>query len=244
MVFVVPAVAADPAADNYQQIQESFTRMEQYNGTALTSAEYLEKVWPQVYAKVSEVNRRNLENFSHVWELKPLHENGTGLGFGLTDAWGPERFALMDAVEGLAITEGEYQAITQTELYLDASESGKKMLSSSIRMQRGIDVQFRETSVSEGETMWFSKQIFANVTRLSITLRWTNPVDADNNLSITIYSPDKCVFGPFTDADFVYGTPRGKEILTTISRPGGVAEGEWWYGVKGVKVHGSQKFMV
>lgn len=88
MVFVFPAVAADPAEENYQQIQESFARVEQYNGTALTSAAYLEKVWPQVYAKVSKSNRQNLANFFHVWELKPLHENGTGLGFGLTDALG------------------------------------------------------------------------------------------------------------------------------------------------------------
>lgn len=230
--------------DNYRQIQESFDLMEQYNGTEMTTAVYLETVWPQVYAKVSPENRKILAAFTHVWELKPLHENGIGLGFGITDKWGPERFALMDAVRDLAITEGEYQAITQTELYLDAPESGRKMLSEMIRMQRGSGVGDRGSTVLEGESCWFSKQVFANVTRFSVDLRWTNPADHENVLSITIYSPDTCVFGPFTGADFIYGTPRGKEIRTTIARPGGVAEGEWWYCVKGVKVNGSQEFIV
>ena len=246
LVFLLSAVpaAADPVEDNFRQIQESLSLMEQYNGTEMTTAEYLETVWPQVYAKVSQEKREHLATFSHVWELKPLHENGTGLGFGLTDKWGPERFALMDAIRNLAITEGEYQAIAQTELYLDAPESGRKMLSGMIRMQRENSTAGREYAVSEGETLWFSKQVFANVSRLSVHLRWTNPAESDNILSLTIYSPDKCVFGPYAAADFVYGTLRGKEIRTTIARPGGVAEGEWWYCVKGVKVNESQKFTI
>lgn len=159
--------------------------------------------------------------------------------------WGPERFALMDAVEDLAITDGEYQVITQTELCLDTSASGRKMLRSMIRIQRGPNAGVRGgASITEGETQWFSKNVTANVTRFAIGLQWTNPTATENNLSITIYSPDRCVFGPFTEAEPLYSNPQKMQIHTYISRPGGVAEGEWWYSVKGVKVHGSQKFIV
>ena len=251
LLLLVPAAAADPAEENYRQIQESFTLLEQYNGTAMTTAEYLEKVWPQVYAKISPEQRDMLANFTHIWELKELDRakggptHGTGYGFSINEAVGRERFALMDAIESLDITEGEYQAIVQTEMYLDFPEDLRKHFSSVIRAQRGPNAGVRGgASITEGETRWFSKNVTANVTRLAVDLQWKNPADIQNNLSITIYSPDRCVFGPFTEAKAVYGIPGGKQIRTTIFRPDGVAEGEWWYCITGVKVDGVQTYII
>ncbi len=247
LLLLVPAAAADPAEENYRQIQESFTVLEQYNGTTMTTAEYLEKVWPQVYAKISPEQKDLLANFTHIWELKELDRTGggTGYGFSINEAVGRERFALMNAIETLDITEGEYQAIAQTEMYLDFPEDLRKHFSSVVRAQRGPDSGVRGgASITEGETQWFSKNITANVTRLAVDLQWKNPADIQNNLSITIYSPDRCVFGPFTDAKAVYGIPGGKQIRTTISRPGGVAEGEWWYCITGVKIDDVQNYTI
>ncbi|HJK77918.1 MAG TPA: hypothetical protein O0Y06_05410 [Methanocorpusculum sp.] len=221
--------------------------MEQYNGTAMTSAKFLEKVWPDVYAKVSPEHKEKLANFTHIWELKELDRTDHGAGFGLTinEAIGRERFALMDAIDKLEITEGEYQAITQPELYLNISEETRKMLSSMVRFQRGPDAGVRgEISITEGETQWFSKNVTANVTRLAVDLQWENPADIQNNLSITIYSPDRCVFGPFTKAEPLYSNPQKMQIYTYISRPDSVAEGEWWYCIKGVNIHGVQNYTI
>ncbi|HJK62810.1 MAG TPA: hypothetical protein O0X89_02105, partial [Methanocorpusculum sp.] len=114
-----------------------------------------------------------------------------------------------------------------------------------VRAQRGSGSGIRSgTSISEGETHWFSKNVTSNVTRLAVDLQWENPQDIENNLSITIYSPDRCVFGPFTIAEPLYANPQKMQIYSYISRPGGVAEGEWWYCVKGVKIHGVQNFTI
>lgn len=221
--------------------------MEQYTGTEMTTAEYLESVWPQVYAKVSSEHKEKLANFTHIWEFNDLDRTDHGTGFGLTinEAIGRERFALMDAIEKLEITEGEYQAITQPELYLDISEETRKMLSSMVRAQRGPDTGVRGgASITDGETQWFSKNVTTNVTRLAVDLQWENPANIQNNLSITIYSPDRCVFGPFTEAEPLYSNPQKMQIYTYISRPDGVADGEWWYCVKGVNIHGVQNYTI
>ena len=75
--------------------------MEQYNGTEMTAAAYLEIVWPQVYAKVSSEHKEKLATFTHIWEFKELDRMDHGTGFGLTinEAVGRERFALMDAID-------------------------------------------------------------------------------------------------------------------------------------------------
>ena len=247
LLLSIPVLAATPAEENYERIQKSLVLMDQYNGTEMTSDEYLEVVWPQVYTKISPEDREILTGFTHIWELQELDRTGQGTGFGLTinEAIGRERFALMDAIEELEITEGEYQGITQPELFLDLSEETRKILSSMVRAQRGSGSGIRSgTSISEGETHWFSKNVTSNVTRLAVDLQWENPQDIENNLSITIYSPDRCVFGPFTIAEPLYANPQKMQIYSYISRPGGVAEGEWWYCVKGVKIHGVQNFTI
>ncbi|MDV0441123.1 hypothetical protein McpAg1_03020 [Methanocorpusculaceae archaeon Ag1] len=247
LLLIIPALAVDPAEENYLQIQKSLDLMEQYNGTEMTTAEYLEKIWPQVYAKISPEHKEKLAAFTHIWELKELDrtDGGTGIGFTLNEAIGRERFALMDAIEKLEITEGEYQAIAQTEIYLDLSEDLRKHLSGMVRAQRGPDVGVRGgASITEGETQWFSKNVTANVTRISVDLQWENPANIQNNLSITIYSPDRCVFGPFIEAESFYSNPQKMQIHTYIVRPEGVAEGEWWYCIQGVKVDGVQNYTI
>lgn len=199
-----------------------------------------------MYVKISQEDKIRLSNYTHIWELKEFgqNENEVGLGFTINDLWGPERFALMDAIETLEITEGEYQAICQTELYLASPNETKKMLSGMIRMPRYLGASNLTRSIHEGETVWFSKQIFSNVTLFVTELEWVNPEGFENNLSFTIYSPDRCVFGPFTNAETFSDDSQKMKIRTTIQRPNGVAEGEWWYCVKGVKVHGLQEFII
>ncbi len=247
LLLAIPVLAADPAEENYLQIQKSLSLMEKYNGTEMTTAEYLENVWPQVYAKISPEHKKTLANFTHIWEFKELDrtDHGTGIGFTINEAIGRERFALMDAIEKLDITEGEYQAIAQTEIYLDLSEDLRKHFSGMVRAQRGPYAGVRGgASITEGETQWFSKNVTAHVTRLTVDLQWENPADIENNLSITIYSPDRCVFGPFTEAEPFYSNPQKMQIHTYIARPDGVAEGEWWYCIKGVNIHGVQNYTI
>ena len=243
LLFAAMPASATPASENYLQIQESMVLRMAYNGTDLSSAEYMEIVWPQVYEKISAESREVLSNLSHVWELIPLqHGESIGLGFTINDSWGPERLALSDAIERLDITEGEYQAIVHPELYLTMSDDLRKMLSSSLRLTRDPSVHTRETSITEGESQWFSKNVSQNITRLFITLEWESPESDDNELSITIYSPDKCIFGPFSKGGSK--SSHKMKITKIISRLNGIAEGEWWYCVKGVKINGTQNYTI
>ena len=70
LLLAIPVLAATPAEENYERIQKSLVLMDQYNGTEMTSAEYLEVVWPQVYTKISPEDREILTGFTHIWELQ------------------------------------------------------------------------------------------------------------------------------------------------------------------------------
>ncbi len=101
--------------------ENRFALIEELNGTAMTSAAFLEKVWPDVYSMIVLEHKEKLSAISHVWEPVPLDitEGGHGIGLTLNDLQGPERFALQDAVENLDISEAEYMQIVNPELYLD-----------------------------------------------------------------------------------------------------------------------------
>lgn len=118
--------------------KKRFALIEELNGTAMTSAKFLELVWPDVYLMISSDHTEKLSAFSHVWERVPLDvtEGGRGIGLTLNDPQGPERFALQDAVEKLDISEAEYMQIVNPELYLDMSDDTRKSLARMPNMRK------------------------------------------------------------------------------------------------------------
>lgn len=59
------------------------------------------------------------------------------------------------------------------------------------------------------------------MTRLAVDLQWENPANIQNNLSITIYLPDRCVFGPFTEAEPFYSNPQKMQMYVHLHLPPG-----------------------
>ena len=110
--------------------KKRFALIEELNGTKMTSAAFLERVWPDVYSMISPEDQKNLTGFSHVWELVDLDvtDGGRGIGLTLNDPQGPERFAILGAVEKLDISEAEFMQIVWPELYLDMDDSTRENL--------------------------------------------------------------------------------------------------------------------
>ncbi len=240
LMIISPAAALSVREENYQKVQDSFALIEQLNGTGMTSAEFMKTVWPEVYAKISPEYQKKLAEIPHAWELTNGDTSRGGLL--LTSSMDSpekkqERLLLIDALSDLDITGLEYTAITEPEFYQRMPEVGRLSIAAEVRPNKVPP----EHSIREGETQWFSANISANITLLTIRLWWENPPENENNLSITAYSPDHGVFGPFTNATSFADT---RKILleTTISRENGIAEGEWWYCVQGVKVNDSQTY--
>lgn len=115
--------------------------IEELNGTAMTSAKFLEMIWPDVYSMISSEYKEKLSAISHVWEGVPLDvtEGGRGIGLTLHDPQGPERFALQDAVEKLNISEAEYMQIVNPELYLDMGDDTRKSIARMPNMRKKSD---------------------------------------------------------------------------------------------------------
>lgn len=88
----------------------------------MSSAEYLAVYWPDVYAQITPENKDMLSALPHVWEYKEIKktEGGHGLSMTLEDPQAAERYALMDAVSDLDISEAAvYMQIVGPELYAD-----------------------------------------------------------------------------------------------------------------------------
>ncbi len=118
--------------------KKRFALIEELNGTTMTSAAFLERVWPDVYPMISPENQKNLAGFSHVWELVDLDvtDGGRGIGLTLNDPQGPERFAILGAVEKLDISEAEFMQIVWPELYLDMDDSTRENLAHMPNMRK------------------------------------------------------------------------------------------------------------
>ncbi len=118
--------------------KKRFALIEELNGTTMTSAAFLERVWPDVYPMISPEDQKNLAGFSHVWELVDLDvtDGGRGIGLTLNDPQGPERFAILGAVEKLDISEAEFMQIVWPELYLDMDDSTRENLAHMPNMRK------------------------------------------------------------------------------------------------------------
>ncbi len=92
--------------------------------------------------------------------------------------------------------------------------------------------------IRQGEYKWHTQLVNYYTTSLPIDLYWGNTA---NSLRLRIYTPDGYLLGPYYD--WSDGATNGN-IYLVISRPGGVAQGTWYYEVYGDRVSGSQSYSI
>ena len=243
LVIVSPTAALSVREENYQKVQNTFVLIDQLNGSKMTSAEFMKTVWPHIYEKISPEYQKKLSDITHSWELTKGDTSHGGLL--LTSSMDSpekkqERLLLIDALWGVEMTGLEHMAIIQTEFYHAMTDEDRLSIAAEKYQSGKVPPQ---NLIREGENQWYSTNISENITLLTFRLWWENVQEIENNLSITIYSPDHAVFGPFANPVAVADT-RKMLLETTISREQGIAEGEWWYCVKGVKVNGSHTYTI
>lgn len=88
-------------------------------------------------------------------------------------------------------------------------------------------------TISQGETVWFSKVVPAGTTYMNIDLNWG---DTSDILSLTVIAPDTTL-GPYYDNSD--GIINGRIYLSIFSSSG-LAPGTWNFRVYGEKVTGIQ----
>jgi len=92
------------------------------------------------------------------------------------------------------------------------------------------------TSISQGQTVYYSTSVPSGKTAFYTDLNWGTPA---NSLSLTIYTPDASVLGPYYDA--ADGRTDGR-INLKISKSGGLPSGTWSSKVYGYRISGSQSY--
>lgn len=119
VVVLLIAVAAVPMGASEEPVNPS-----------MSSAEYLAMYWPEVYVQISSEDKNVLSAIPHVWEYKEIKktDGGSGLGMTFADPQAVERYALMDVVSDLNISEAEYMQIVWPELWTDMSTATKTHL--------------------------------------------------------------------------------------------------------------------
>ncbi len=105
------------------------------------------------------------------------------------------------------------------------------------------DVQQNDTSspeynntITQGQTVYHQAQVASGQASMNIDLKWKN---ADDALSLSIYTPDGHILGPYTD------TTDGKKdgrINIEVDNPSGVSGGTWSFKVTGANVTGKDEY--
>jgi hypothetical protein len=95
--------------------------------------------------------------------------------------------------------------------------------------------RFASSSISQGQTQWYSTYVPSGKTSFYTDLFWGNP---SNSLELTISAPG-ATFGPYYDS--ADGMSDGR-IYLRIYRYGGLATGTWGSGVYGYRVTGTQSY--
>lgn len=90
-------------------------------------------------------------------------------------------------------------------------------------------------SISQGQTVYFSKYVSSGTTSLVPDLYWG---DTSDSLTLTISAPDTTL-GPYNDASD--GIVNGR-IYLSVSKPGGLTPGTWSFRVYGERVNGVQSY--
>jgi hypothetical protein len=91
-------------------------------------------------------------------------------------------------------------------------------------------------TITQGETDWYSLYVPPGKDNLWVDLDWG---DTSDSLTLTIYSPDGTVLGPYHDADD--GKDNGR-IFLCISKNGGLPSGTWYFKVYGERVQGVEDY--
>jgi|SRR5271157_1411012 len=94
------------------------------------------------------------------------------------------------------------------------------------------------SSISQGQTQWFTKYINQGCPGFYTNFYWGNP---SNSLQLTIFTPDGYVIGPLNDGSD--GVIDGA-ISLYIWRNGGLAGGTYYERVYGQSVTGQQSFTI
>ena len=91
------------------------------------------------------------------------------------------------------------------------------------------------SSVSQGQTKWYSTSVPAGKTAFYADLNWG---DSSDSLALTVVAPDR-TFGPYYDS--ADGRTDGR-INIKISKSGGISSGTWRSKVYGYSVNGGQSY--
>jgi hypothetical protein len=86
-------------------------------------------------------------------------------------------------------------------------------------------------SISQNQVQWTQVTIGGYTTSFSDDLYWGNP---SNSLSLTVYTPDGYILGPYYSST--------GNIGITISKSNGVADGTYYFEIYGYHVIGSQSY--
>jgi len=98
-------------------------------------------------------------------------------------------------------------------------------------------VGYMDQSVEQGGQRSFHRQMPERFDRFTFDLFWQ---DRQNSLKLTIFAPDGMMGPYYDDSD---GILNGR-IYLQVSRPEGIAPGDWYAVVEGDKVNGTQHFML
>jgi hypothetical protein len=98
-------------------------------------------------------------------------------------------------------------------------------------------IGYMEQSATQGEMKPFHRVMPEGLNRFTYDLFWQ---DTNSSLKLTIFAPDGKM-GPYYDESD--GRKNGR-IYVQVSRPEGIAPGDWYAVVEGVSVNGTQQFML
>jgi len=98
-------------------------------------------------------------------------------------------------------------------------------------------IGYMDQYVTEGETKPFHRQMPAGLKEFTYDLYWQ---DLNASLKLTVFAPDGKM-GPYYDESD--GIKNGR-IYLLVSRPEGIAPGNWYAVVEGEHVDGTQQFML
>jgi hypothetical protein len=95
-----------------------------------------------------------------------------------------------------------------------------------------------DNDISMGQTNWHQAQVSGMSTAFNFDLKWNDP---DDDLRLTVYTPDGHVLGPYTDVSD--GKTDGR-INMEINNEDGVADGTWLFKVTGTGVSGKDEYYI
>jgi len=103
------------------------------------------------------------------------------------------------------------------------------MITPAVASAKNVSIQTVYDTITQGEADWYCKYISSS--SFSVYLVWNDP---SNSLTLTIYSPNGDVYGPYHDADD--GRIDGKITLKVED----AEHGTWFFKVYGEDVSGVQ----